>query len=124
MNYTFTRAAVLACLLAAHVPAFAETATGRVVGVYVETSPGVRVERNGNSAHEGLPQYAEVRLADAEGAPRTKMVRIDEFEVEPGDTVTIELAGRGMRAGPRAAPARIVRIEARANGTLVQRAVP
>lgn len=89
---------------------------GRVIGVYVELSPGVHAERSYTAAQEGRPLVAEVRLPGRDGTPaRIAMMRMDGLDVQPGDSVEVALGERGFVTGARPAPARVVRVEARAD---------
>jgi len=115
--------AALLCLFV-NLPASAQSATGRVVGLYVELAPGVMIERAAGMAEPGRRMFAEVRVPpkDEQGA---KLVLIDMNGMVAGlgDTVEVTLGekGRGLLTGPRPTPPRLVRVETPRNTVVVLR---
>jgi len=120
-----TSAALGGCAeLSSLLPEAAAPTSARVVGIYVQLAPGLMMERNGSSAEAGLPLYAEVRTIAREGAPsRLVLIPLEGVKAGLGDTVEVALGerGAGLLTGPRAAQSRVVRVQAPAERTLVQR---
>jgi hypothetical protein len=118
--------AALITLLAA-LPAAADTVDARVVGLYVETAPGLYLERAGDYAalRNGIDKSqlrAEVRVSGIQGAPaRMLMVRVGDLDLRTGDLVEVNPGERGNKfiTGVRPTKPFVVRLQARGDTVLV-----
>lgn len=132
LSSSVLRAAALAtaCLVVmlagcGNLPATHGATLARVTGVYVEVAPGVHAERSGRAAEAGMPLVAEVRVPGHDGAPaKIAMVRVGNLDIQPGDSVEINLGERGLLTGVRPAAAYIVRIDTPADTAVARNTAP